>query len=302
MAITYKVTSFQRRLAAARSDDDSSTAEDEIKAKRPAAATAFVLPVTTCRQILRLWFVVDDTSRRGPYRLLDHACRSSLARANFEAAQRLVTWLVDVAVTHGLIDAAAALATLASPELLVVFDETFGVALDADDDGMLMRHGFEDFALDQVGQMKYTLVLQRLEMMPPCASPTNSNGGGSALPPPTPSKKLFRWADGTAPEGWIFPQLSCRHLWCKWYFGDDDDGHHCVGPYRHLQPSGVGDSNVMRRPRGAVCHGVPRGHCREAAVCRAAPRDGRHSTKTTRWSCLSERSTCSCSTTRTGTS
>ncbi|KAF0685896.1 Aste57867_22277 [Aphanomyces stellatus] len=94
-AITYNVTSFQRRLAAARSDDDSSTAEDEIE-------------------------------------------------------------------------------TMASPELLVVFDGTFGVALDTDDDGMLMRRGFKNFALDQVGQMKFTFVLRRLEMMPPCASPTRN--------------------------------------------------------------------------------------------------------------------------------
>ncbi|KAF0697161.1 Aste57867_12155 [Aphanomyces stellatus] len=236
-------------------DPSSSSAaedDDEIEAKRP-AARAFEFPVTTCRQLWRLWFVGDDTSGRGPYRLLDHACRSPLARANFADAQRVITWLVDVAVTHGLIDGAAALATLARFELLVVFDEAFGVALDADDDGMLMRRGFEDFALDQVSQMKYTLVLRRLEMMPPSPPPPRvaPTTDSTALPSPQSSNKLFRWADGTArraPEGWIFPQLSCRRLWCKWYFGDEgDDDHDRVGPYRHLQPSDVGDNSVMRR-------------------------------------------------------
>ncbi|KAG9410126.1 hypothetical protein AC1031_018159 [Aphanomyces cochlioides] len=65
--------------------------------------------------------------------------------------------------------------------------------------------------------------------------------------------QMYTWSDGSqrqAPEGWIFPSLTCHDMWMAWFHGESQAG---VGPFQHLDAADVeiypGEAQFSKRAR-----------------------------------------------------
>ncbi|RHY89359.1 hypothetical protein DYB37_008844 [Aphanomyces astaci] len=173
---------------------------------------AWRFPNSQVRLLWAYWFRGDEPNQIGPYRLLNGldfgtrlACRSSLSHTRV-----LMKMLVGLAIEHGFATSEDAIADMSLKDTMLTFDKAF---------------------------------IEFQKVHPTMTSSSHSLGVlYSRLPrrrrkqPEGLNASLHVWADGSdrmqVPDGWAFPNTTCRVMWPWWFLGSPDIQ---IGPYRRLR-------------------------------------------------------------------
>ncbi|CAK4073193.1 unnamed protein product [Aphanomyces euteiches] len=180
-----------------RSESEYEESDNKRSAKRktplrppPPRHDEWMFPSTTCRELWRLWFHGDDT--HGPFHTLDGALTNATSQHRFNVAKRVIEQLVAAAVRERLIASIKVLTDMPENALMVVFGGAFRAFFRASPRGMVTTAGFEHCCMDDVLEMPYLTIVNRLEQSSTAAAAVETT----------------------------LPLTNCRDLWRLWFLGD----------------------------------------------------------------------------------
>ncbi|KAF0697159.1 Aste57867_12153 [Aphanomyces stellatus] len=219
--ITPKTKPTLRQINTRRSSLNDTRSSPAIPTMPPANDVG-VFPTLTSRELWEQWFL----GRRGDDKPLRHKLPTLTTihmRQRFFKAHRLIQWLVQVAVTRGLIASPDELATTSRAALVAVFDRTFALALDVQPDGSIALQGLNGCTLTSVLKLPYTSMHDKVpaDVARKTTSQTTTKEGVAALSRHATQATASGLTTKNPAEGDIFPaNMTCRVLWVRWFHGD----------------------------------------------------------------------------------
>ncbi|KAF0697127.1 Aste57867_12121 [Aphanomyces stellatus] len=200
------------------------------------------LPLTTCRAMWSLWFHGDAARHIGPFRLLSKSdLREFDSKRRLTAARAVMGALVDLALSHFLVDSEDALHAMDLDASLGVVDRAFELLVHpprGDSSGDDADKPLLAVLADQVANVAALPYTRIYDALPDAARQQKRPDDEPPL--------LYHWSDGVTraiPEGWAYPSDTCKEIWKLYFLGTPPDatfldgytGERYRGPLRLLK-------------------------------------------------------------------